>query len=154
MISRREAITDKNAHPGFVEVIKNLSSEEAKILKLFTSRQVFPLIDVRAEFKERGKGGRDIITNMSQIGTLSGCVDISLVPSLLDNLCRLGLLQIPSGMHLTNEDLYKPLEESPESQAIKIAIEKDEKQKVEFTRKYITLTTYGKQFCDTCVRDK
>lgn len=149
-----DSATLKNAHPGFVEIIKNLSSEEAKILKLFTSRQVFPLIDIRAEFKEVVKGGRDIITNMSEIGVQSGCDDISLVPSLLDNLCRLGLLQIPSGMHLINKDLYKTLENSPEAQAIKIAIEKDETQKVEFTHKYITLTTYGKQFCDTCVKDK
>lgn len=148
-----DSATLRNAHPGFVEIIKNISSEEAKILKLFTKRQTIPLIDIRSENKN-GSGGKDILKNVSQIGALSGCVDTSLVPSLLDNLCRLGILEIPSGMHLVKEELYKPLEASPEAQVLKIAIEKNENKKIEFTRKYITLTTYGKQFCDTCVKDK
>ena len=148
-----DSATLRNAHPGFVEIIKNISSEEAKILKLFTTKQTMPLIDVRDEFKD-GKGGTDVLKNFSQIGALSGCVDIGLVPSLLDNLCRLGLLEIPSGMYLVKEELYKPLEESLEVQTLKTAIEENENNKIGFTRKYITLTTYGKQFCDTCVKDK
>jgi hypothetical protein len=148
-----DSATLRNAHPGFVEIIKNISSEEAKILKLFTKKQLLPLIDIRNENKD-GTGGRDILKNFSQIGEFSGCVDISLVPSLLNNLCRLGILEIPSGMHLTKIELYKPLEQSTTAQALKIAIEKNEKQKIIFNRKYITLTTYGKQFCDTCVKDK
>lgn len=148
-----DSATLRNAHPGFVEIIKNISSEEAKILKLFTTKETMPLIDIRNEFKD-GKGGTDVQKNVSQIGALSGCVDISLVPSLLDNLCRLGILEIPSGMHLIDDNLYKPLEESLESKLLKIAIEKNELKKVVFKRKYITLTTFGKQFSETCVKDK
>jgi len=148
-----DSATLKHAHPGFVEIIKNISSEEAKILKLFNARQTMALIDVRNEFKD-GRGGTDVIKNLSQIGTLSGCVDDSLTPSLLDNLCRLGLLEIPSGSHLIDDNYYTPLEQLPKVQVLKTAIEKNEAKKIGFNRKYITLTTYGKQFCDTCVKDK
>lgn len=148
-----DSSTLRSAHPGFVEIIKNLSSEEAKILKVFTTKNILPLIDVRSEFVE-GKGGNDILKNFSNIGALSGCVDKSLVPSLLDNLCRLGLLEIPSGMHLINDDFYNPLEKSTEVQLLKIAIESNKNQKIKIKRKYIALTTFGSQFCNTCVKDK
>jgi hypothetical protein len=149
-----DSVTLKNAHPGFVEVIKNLSSEDAKILKLFTQRTSLPLIDIRSEFTQSGKGGRDLVINFSNIGELSGCNDISLVPSFLDNLCRLGLLHIPTNMHLIDDDLYKPLEESTKALSIKESLEKTDDQRVKFVRKYATLTTYGRQFCNTCVKDK
>lgn len=146
--------TLKNSHPGFVEIIKNLSSEEAKILKLFSKTQVMPLIDIRGKYIKNQEGGFDIIKNHSEIGSLSNCIDSNLIPNFLDNLCRLGILEIPSGMYLTNKNEYLPLEESEIAKQLKEAYEKKEDMRIEFKRKYITLTSFGQQFCNVCVIDK
>lgn len=146
--------TVKDSHPGFVEIIKNLSSEEAKILKLFATRNSFPLIDIRAKYIKNQTGGYDLIKNFSEIGTLSNCIDPQLVPNFLNNLCRLGLLEIPTGMHLTDNKFYSELEEHELVKNIKLAVESLDDRKIQFVRKYITLTAFGKQFCNVCVVDK
>lgn len=147
-----DTATLKNAHPGFVEIMKNISSEEAKILKHFTTKESNPLIDIYSSHTEKGE--YLLSRNFSFIGENSGCTEITLVPSMLDNLCRLGLLEIPSGRHLIDEKNYTDLKDSPTATMFKLAIEKLENVEIEIKKKYITLTTYGKQFCDTCVVDK
>lgn len=43
--------TASGAHPAFVEIIKQLTPDEAKLIGLFINHMPFPLIDVRREYK-------------------------------------------------------------------------------------------------------
>ena len=98
--------TTRNAHPAFVEIIKSMSPDEARILRLFSSVRSMPLIDVLGGIKSTF----DYIAvriNHSNIGKEAGCDYPELTPAYLDNLCRLGLLQIPPGIFLCNDDYYK-----------------------------------------------
>jgi Abortive infection alpha len=91
--------TAQGAHPAFVEIIRQLTPDEAKLVSLFLKEMPFPLLNVRWEYKtptEEKKGGLDVLVNFSQLGEAAGCEFIHLVPAYIDNLCRLGLADIPA----------------------------------------------------------
>ncbi len=73
----------------------------------------------------------------------------------MDNLCRLGILERPPFAHMTTPNTYEPLENDPELDEIKnTTIDNSEKGNIEFDRRMIKLTTFGKQFIDSVVREK
>ena len=39
-------------HPGYVEIIKNLSSDEAILLQIFKHKFIYPLININAELPD------------------------------------------------------------------------------------------------------
>jgi hypothetical protein len=145
--------TAQKAHPGFVDIIKNLSPDEARILRLFSTRNNFPLIDLQRHHQD-GMGYITLFSNFSLIGKEAGCDHLSLVPNDLDNLNRLGLTEIPAGVQFTTPSYYEPLEKH--EKILKIINEyKDSKEfNVKCSQKIITLTNFGKQFCSSCVIEK
>lgn len=59
-------VVRNGVHPGFVEIIKQLSPDEAKILRYFSAHESVPTIIMRAE-NERHQGF-DFVKNFSDIG--------------------------------------------------------------------------------------
>lgn len=147
---------DKNTtdyvHPGFVEILKNLSSDEALLLQAFINVNYFPLIDVRMELKDN-KGSKVEYSNFSQLYKLVDLKRPDLIPNYIDNLCRLGLTVIPPLTTLTDTSLYEPLENDLELEPLRKRI-LDADAKVNYQRKYLLLTMYGKQFRDYVVTEK
>lgn len=143
--------TAKNAHPGFVPILQSMSPDEAKIMRLFASEGAAPLIDIKANKKP--KGFIIVIRNFSNIGQNSGCATPELTPSYLDNLIRLGLLEVPPNRHIIAEGIYEELQESPQLNEVKQQIEAADLT-LGFDKKKIELTDLGKQFCAACVIDK
>lgn len=150
--------TCKYAHPSFVDIIKGMSPDEAKIMRLFATSSRFPVIDVRA-----GNTGEStyqtIVRNFSFIGREAGCDHPVLTQSYLDNMVRFGLLRFPSqeGMGaplMAAPNTYEPLENASELADVKAKIDADENLAVEFGRSYVEVTTFGKQFCQACVIEK
>lgn len=154
-----DSATAKNAHPGFVQIIKNMSPDEAKIIKYLITSGDQPLIDIKLNIQSKG-GFRILHRNFSHIGNKVGCKFNNLIPNYLDNLCRLGLLEIPSGQYIIAEGIYEELKEDPQIILIKQQIEAEAKVNpadgltVIFDKKKINLTDLGKQFCFACVIDK
>jgi len=154
-----DSATAQNAHPGFVQIIKNMSPDEAKIIKYLITSGDQPLIDIKINVQSKG-GFRILRRNFSHIGKNVGCDFNNLIPNYLDNLCRLGLLEIPAGRYIIAEGIYEKLEEDQEITSIKqqILVEANANPadglSVGFDRKKIELTDLGKQFCFACVIDK
>ena len=103
-----------NVHPSFVEVIKQLSPDEAKILKSLT-KDSYPIIDLRlvnpnGSFKVIVRNYTDVADEISE--------HPNKIFSYLDNLKRLELIEIPVGMRIANESAYKHLEEHSEIKKI------------------------------------
>lgn len=147
-----DSATAKNAHPGFVAILQNMSPDEAKIMRLFASEGAFPLIDVKANVKPQGF----IILrrNFSFIGGKAGCAHQELTPNYLDNLIRLGLLEIPPSRYIIADGLYESLQSSEILTDIKRQVEATPDRTLGFDKKKIELTDLGKQFCLACVIDK
>ncbi|MDA8405089.1 MAG: Abi-alpha family protein, partial [Desulfobacteraceae bacterium] len=74
-----------------------------------------------------------------------------LTPTYIDNLCRLGLSEVPVMGSYTGKGAYDSLESDPMVKAIITDIEKNEKIKTTIERKYLRITELGKLFAKICV---
>ena len=109
----------KNVFPGFVDIIRQINSDEAKLLKFLANskRDTFPLITLRCE-KIDSIGGVDILSNYTNIGK-GVCEKPELSTTYLVDLARFGLIEFIKGKYLTDEKLYEPLINDPYIKAIK-----------------------------------
>ena len=149
--------TAQGAHPAFVEIISQLTPDEAKLVSLFLKEMAFPVLNVRWEYKtstDGKQGGVDVLVNYSQLGEAAGCEFNHLVPAYIDNLCRLGLADIPAMFVYMSPGVYDALESSPVITAIKAQIEQDPELKANVERKGLKITELGKQFARICVARK
>lgn len=149
-----DAETTKNAHPSFVDIIKNMSPDEARIIRLFSTRNEFPSIDLKAVQEGKRHVFSVVVRNFSDIGREAACEHRDLVPSYLDNLCRLGLLEFPPVTKLADEAVYEALESADELASAKEQINAVSDRRIEFDRKVVEITTLGQQFCQACVIEK
>jgi hypothetical protein len=146
--------TANGAHPAFVEIIRQLTPDEARIIRLFVQGRALPLITIRWDYKEQTetqRGGKDVLVNFSLLGWEAGCDYPDLTPTYIDNICRLGLAEVPEFQAYTTPGVYDELEKHPIIQTTKTAIEENEKLKVKIRRKMLYVTEFGKQFCNVCV---
>lgn len=150
--SSMDSSTTELVHPSFVEIIKQLSAPEALLLKAFISKGLVPIITIRSIVNAK-LGGYDEFRHFSTLGEETNCSNHELIPNHLDNLCRLGIIEIPELYQLTDEEFYKPLEEHPIVLKIKEKIIKEDNRKPEIKRKTVILTGLGELFIETCVQD-
>lgn len=149
--------TANGAHPAFVEIIKQLTPDEAKLIGLFIQDIPLPLLDVRWEYKNptpEKTGGKEVLVNFSQLGVIAQCEFPQLTPTYIDNLCRLGLAEIPAMYQYTGKGVYDPLENAPDIQLMKLQIEQNPEFKFSLDRKGLRVTELGKQFGRICVLRK
>ena len=99
----------KNVFPGFVDIIRQINSDEAKLLKYLASSDTdsFPVITLRCETID-GKGGLDIISNFTSIG-YGVCEKPELTTTYLVDLARFGLIEFVNGKYLVDDKVYEPL---------------------------------------------
>lgn len=63
--------TASGTHPAFVEIIRQFTPDEAKLVGLFVYPLAYPLLDVRREYKIQTPekiGGQDVLINFSLLG--------------------------------------------------------------------------------------
>lgn len=141
------------AHPSFVDMIRNLSSDEGLILRQFALEESFPLIDVKL-VAIKDSGYHILQRNTSFIGSQSGCKNPQLTSNYLDNLCRLGILEIPTGQSINDPPKYEALKKLPTIEGLKKKYESSDTHRIELVNKCIITTGIGKQFISACVVDK
>jgi hypothetical protein len=149
--------TAEGAHPAFVEIIRQLTPDEAKILQLFLKSMPYPLLTVRREYKTPRpgkKGGIDLVVNYSHLGIIAKCEFPQMTPTYLDNLCRLGLADIPLMFEYTSPGVYDVLENSDEILKLKARIDGSPDWKSVVQRKGLIVTQLGHQFASICVARK
>jgi hypothetical protein len=152
LASAMDSETTKNAHPCFVEVIKQLSSDEAKLLVCFIHTPEIPAINIKNQ-REDDSGGRDHYRNFTNVGEAFGVQELSLLPNYWDNLKRLGLVKIPDIYKLLGDGIYKDLEEHKTVIEMKLLLDSLDGRKCKIVYTSISLTDLGRQFVDTCVKD-
>lgn len=145
--------TAQNAHPSFVEIIKQMSPDEARILRYMSDGKNVPMIHLQRH-KAEGPGYSYPIRNFSLLGKLSGCEHVHLTPQYIDSLCRLGICEVPPYTYMTVPNAYDDLTNHPEIQ--QYITEEKAKEGVDVTIEQclVRLTLIGKQFVDACVIGK
>lgn len=156
LASAMDLDTAKTAHPGFVEIIRNMSSDEAIVLEYIIKHQVAPIVNINRVMAKQG-GILVMHELVSTLGVDAGCEHKDLIASYLINLERLGLVEIPRDGHLTKPDAYDRISNAP---SVITALEQlnnaGEEAKGELKKYYVRGTVFGKQFSNACVisRDK
>jgi hypothetical protein len=143
--------TAASAHPAFVDMIKNMAPDEAKIMRFFATTGAQPVVDLKVTLKDGG-GFVILHRNVSLIGVQAGCQHPVFCPNYLDNLSRLGLVEVPYGYHLKDEKSYEPIETNAE--VLKIKEQVKDHGVFGIDRKKIEVTNLGRQFITACVIDK
>ncbi|MDR2249671.1 DUF4393 domain-containing protein [Acinetobacter sp.] len=102
----KASIKDLNnqAHPSFVNIINNLSPDEAKLIQHLIPINSIPFIKIRLNLPD-GKGGVDIESLVVIVSNLSLDFPENL-DAYISNLVGVGLLQVKEGTYLTDETKY------------------------------------------------
>lgn len=156
LASAMDRETAKNAHPGFVEIIRNMSADEAKLLEYIIKKQVAPIVDIKRVLLKQ-EGEIKVSELVSTLGHDAGLEHKDLSAPYLINLERLGLVEIPRDGHLTKPDAYDRIINDGPVQAILAKLNQgSEEFKGDFNKYYVRATVLGRQFSDACVvsRDK
>ena len=143
-------VIKNGVHPGFVEIIKQLSPDEAKILKYLYKNPFVPTISLKV-YKE--PSGMVVINRVfTNVPELCGCERPYEYEKYIDNLSRLGVVRVPPDECLTNKLQYDPLKNHPDIIKEKNELEALESvARVDYIEGHIELTKWGRNFCSICV---
>lgn len=143
-----------NTHPSFVEIIKQMTPDEACILEFLVKewRYALPIITLRKTLANKGE--IDIFRHFSRLYSLCPGLQMknpSAVAVALDNLCRLGLGYIPEDRHFIDDSWYANLETDPYVLSLKesTGLGKDERWTIH--KAMFALSSLGRAFADICI---
>ena len=145
-------VVKNGVHPSFVEIIKQLCPDEAKILRYISIHPIIPTITIRVE-NIKGEGF-NLFKKFSNIGELVSCENPYEISQYFDNLLRLGILETPGGLSsLTHKDLYDVLKNHPYVRNFEIPKEyiKYGFDVISLVESFLRLTDFGNAFCEVCL---
>lgn len=144
-------VVKNGVHPGFVEIIKQLSPDEAKILRYINNVSFVPTVALKA-YKKNGETVV-VLKLFTNIGELCDCEDCGGYGKHIDNLIRLGLINASTKQCLADKSRYDSLKNHSYILSRKAYIENMDKiAKVDFVEGYMELTVFGKAFCSICLQ--
>ena len=137
--------TKDKVHPTFVEIIKQMSPIDAVVFKIICQTPYKPLINLKA-LKEDGNFG-DYINNISWINIYS----YEQVAISIDNLLRLGLIEIFYDKHYYDDGVYELVRKAHHYIEQRALL--DNKGKVVEEKKTITIPKLAWLFYRICVKE-
>lgn len=135
------------AHPAFVEIIKQLNSEEANLIRgILQSQSAIVIAEVRVTTVGE-KGWKTLATHLLNLTSLetSSPVKNPKIPAMIDNWVRLGLVDVDYVKHLKAADSYAWIENRPDVTRYRQEYE-SETHKISFANGIIVRTALGIQF--------
>lgn len=133
-------------HPAFVEIIKQLSSDECRMLSVVRNKDKWPLIRIRVKYRSK-RGEFDIAPYFCNICYEAHCEFPDKFPEYLNNLSRLGLVDVLFDRYISDETYY---EELRNHSAFPVITSSDEYEVIE-KKSYFELSEFGKKFIDICI---
>ncbi|MBZ9537222.1 DUF4393 domain-containing protein [Cytobacillus oceanisediminis] len=144
---------DSSIHPSFVEIIKQLNSDEAKILKLLSHFSVIPIIDVQGILRENPTKFASTLKDFSLLPYEANCEFPENGPSYIGNLKRLGLIEVSYDFYANDVFSYNELVNHPTIIEEKRILEYGE-YNIDIKKGGIKRTKFGGMFYNSCVQDK
>ena len=141
--------TKMSVHPGFVDIIRQLTPDEAKLLKFISKNPHQPVITV-ARYLTNNAGYLELVRRFTNISE-GVCDHVNGIYSYLDNLERLKLIEFPDGVYLKNDEVYAPLENHPFIKHLITEQPKAEGEKIEIERGKFFVTSFGQDFIHVCL---
>lgn len=137
----------EDAHPAFVEIIKQLNGDEADLIRSVLNSSG-PIAVVQIQATKNKDGGHHVllrhVLNLRNHVTQQPSENKRL-PAMIDNWIRLGLVEVSYDAYLTSETAYEWVEQRPEFIRLR-DLHSNDTQKVDFAKGYIVRTELGLQF--------
>lgn len=148
IVSAMNSDTANSVHPSFAEMIKQMSSTDARVLASFSKEPVQPLLEIHLITDSSSSSFATVQTNLflmkESSDPLFDKTDIAIT-----NLNRLGLLEIDYTTIIGEESKYSDL--------VRIVDDIMRKQmpskKFEYIRGIASLTPLGEEFIQICLSD-
>ena len=142
--------TKWSVHPAFVDIIKQLTPDEAKELKYLNSVQAIPMLGINAH-KHSG-GYTTVIPFFTNLPEICNCERPMDYEKQINNLARLGLIEVNSTAGFVDKTKYEPLKNHGFIKASLTVLENNENvSRYTFIEGMIELTAFGKDFCKVCL---
>lgn len=143
--------TKWKVHPSFVDIIKQLTPDEAKLLQSFprSSSVYLPVADLVIKMG-KGKGERTVARNIVRPQLYEICSEGNNMSGYLENLARLKLICIPEDMHLVDNSHYSEIENSSLVQNLE-NLKLQEGEEYEIKKKLLYVTDFGISFAKCCI---
>lgn len=151
LASSMDKATTSKAHPRYVEVIKNITSDEAILLQAFLLQDAYPKLEIRE--KHSPDSYLTITPTFTTFQRNYSLKNENNIGIYLNNLCQLGILEIPYGLYITNNDFYTKLETDMEIVKMKENAA-NYNRSIELKQGVIRLTSFGENFINNVVRSK
>lgn len=139
--------TKEMVHPAFVEIIKQLSPNDASIFCSVFETELRPLITLSIKRKEGGYNNH--IYNISWLTAF----DPVMIRISFDNLIRLGLIEIPYGDSYVSEKIYDIVRETDFYVSSRKQLEASQLGEIDEEKRYIKCTALANSFYNVCVKD-
>ena len=135
------------AHPSFVNIINNISPDEAILLKSIRHISVIPFVEVRLK-KKQSEEFNTLQPLMLELNCLPQLRFGNHVDAYFSNLEGLGILEARQDKMLAQKEPYEKLEKHAKSQYA--PLEKAENRKLAFKRGQFVITSFGQLFLQAC----
>lgn len=135
------------AHPAFVEIIKQLDSEDARLIRgVLQSPIPIPIAQIHQKLKEN-TGYNLLVQHLLNIKDTAtqAPVEDPRHPAMIDNWIRLGLVEVAYDKHLSDLTKYSWVDQRPEFLRLSQEFQPDE-AKIEYVKGVMQRTEFGKQF--------
>lgn len=155
LIATSMDVGKKNSvHPAFVDIIKQMTSDEARIIRLFSKERYQPALSISEDLDISNKM---VSKNFNLVAIDAGCDLPEKFKAYLENLERLGLIYIMGDQVKRPPSRIKNTDYSRLENSLKVIMQEyREKNQYEgefhITRKLFDTTRLGKDFIDACVK--
>ena len=135
------------AHPSFVNIINNISPDEAILLKSIRHNFVIPFVEV--QLKKKGSLEYNTLHPlMLELACLPDLRFSNNVNAYFSNLEGLGILEVRQDKILAQNEPYEKLEQHAKRKYT--PFEKAETHELAFQRGQVIITSFGKLFLQAC----
>ena len=137
--------TVKYAHPAFVDIIENLSVDEARIIEYLKEKEVVEFCSIRAYSKTNG-GFNTLFDHVTNIPKDVALLYPENVSASVSNLVRIGFLSEPPGLYRMDKTEYNRIRETYNFENLKTELVPNVFTKIECKEGYYSITPFGKLF--------
>lgn len=151
------AVAD-SVHPAFLDLLGQLDGDELRLLASLGTPGPFPVLSLASRLRHGG-ATRIELRHFSLLGVRAGCETPVRTPAYLDNLARLGLIEIRPTRITDDVRMFAELEDHPTVVAARARIEAQPPVRIgplsepivaDVQYKSLSLTAFGRQFQIAC----
>lgn len=140
--------TKDSVHPSFVDIIKQMSPNDAKIFNEIFISKIKPIMDLSTSIKEK-KGANNYLYNLTWINTF----EYETISLSVSNLLRIGLIEIDGELSYVHDENYSMIRNTKAYKNYADKCNKNANMTLKENKHIIKVTALGELFYKICVSD-